>query len=64
MRNEKSLQKYWIHKKFKRSAFFISEKTAQKMDKVSTFYFIFKHFSIAMLGILLFCNILHLEMDF
>ena len=40
--NEKSLSKYLIHEKFKMSAYFISEKTAPKIDKFSTFYLIFK----------------------
>ena len=37
MRNGKSLPKYLIHEKFKMSAFFISEKTAPKMDKFFNF---------------------------
>ena len=37
LRNEKSLPKYLIHEKFKMSAFFISEKTAPKMDKFFNF---------------------------
>ena len=50
--NEKSLPKYLIHEKFKISAFFISEKTAPKMDKWTK------------LDILSFCNLLYLEIDF
>ena len=42
MRNEESLSKYLIHKKFKMSAFFISEKTAPEMGKFLAFYVIFK----------------------
>ena len=37
MKNEKSLSKYLIHKKFKMSAFFVSEETAPKMDKMFNF---------------------------
>ena len=37
IRNEKSLPKYLINEKFKMSAFFISEKTAPKMDKSFNF---------------------------
>ena len=33
MRNEKSLPKYFIHEKFKMSAYFISGKIAPNMDK-------------------------------
>ena len=37
MRNEKSLPKYLIHEKFKMSGFFISEKTAPKIDNFFNF---------------------------
>ena len=37
VRNEKSLPKYLIHKEFKMSVFFISEKTASKMNKFFNF---------------------------
>ena len=57
LRNEKSLPKYLIHEKLKMSAFFISEKQPQKWAKG-------RHFSITKLDILIFCNILHLEIDF
>ena len=37
MKNEKSLPKYLILEKFKMAAFFISEKTAPKTDKIFNF---------------------------
>ena len=51
-----------IQEKLKMSAFFISEKAIPKMDKVFNFLpYIQKA---AKLGILIFCNILNLEMGF
>ena len=47
------------------SAFFITDKAAPKMDKFSFFYLQRAAiFSIKKLDILIFCNTLHLEMDF
>ena len=68
MRNDELSLKYLIHEKFKMSAFLVSEKTAPKWTKFSTFYLIFKdyarHFCIAKLDILMFCNILHFGLGF
>ena len=60
LRNEKSLPKYLIHEKSRMSAFFISEKTTLKMEP----FLKFLPFRITKLDILIFRNILHLEMDF
>ena len=63
---EKSLPKYLIHENSKCQHLFTSEKTVPKRTNFSTFCLIFKghHFSITKLDILIFCNILHLEIDF
>ena len=67
MRNEKSLPTYLIHENSKCQHFFIYEnKTAPKTGRFFNFlqYLKGQHFSITKSAILIFCNILHLEMDF
>ena len=67
MRNEKSLPKYLIHEKFKVSAVFISEKNSPKNGHIFQLFTLYskgRHFSITKLDILIFCSILHLEMNF
>ena len=58
---EKLLPKYLIHENSKYQHFFISEKTAPTFF---TLYSKGRHFNITMLDILIFCNMLHHEMDF
>ena len=54
-----------IHEKFKMSEFFISVKTAPKMDKFCNFLpSKGRHFSIIKLDTLILSNIPHLEMGF
>ena len=58
---------YLIHEKFKMSAFFFFFKNSPKNSQsfqLFTLYSKRRHFSITKLDILIFCNILHLEMDF
>ena len=64
--NENSLPKYLIHEKFKMSTFFISEKQSKngQIFQLSTLYSKGFYFSITKLDILIYGNILDLEMDF
>ena len=64
--NENLLPKYLIHEKFKMSAFFISEKQSKngQIFQLSTLYSKGSYFSITKLDILIYGNILDLEMDF
>ena len=63
---EISLPKYLIHENSKCQHFFISEKQPQKTDKFFNFWPYIQRaaISVSKLGILIFCNILHLKMNF
>ena len=63
---EKSLPKYLIHENSKCQRFFISKKQPKtgQIFRLFTLYSKGRHFSITKLDILIFCNILHLEMGF
>ena len=53
--------------KFKISAFFYFWKNSRKQGQIIQLFALYskgRHFSITKLGILIFCNILHLEIDF
>ena len=64
MRNEKSLPKYLIHEdsKCQHFYFWINSSKSGQILQLFTLYSKDRHFSITKLDI--FCNILHLEMDF
>ena len=67
MRNKKSLPKYLIHENSKCQYFFISEKNSPKNGQSFQHFTLYSkgcHFSITKLDILIFSNILHLEIDF
>ena len=65
MKNEESLPKYLIYEKSKGQHFLFPKKTAQNGQ---IFQLILhskgRHFSMTKLDILIFCHILHLEIDF
>ena len=60
---EKSLPKYVIHENSKCQHFSISEKAIPKTDKIFNFLLYIQKAAISV-DILIFCNILHLKMDF
>ena len=66
VRNEKSLLTYLIHENSNCQHFLFLKKTIPKMDKFFKLlpYSKGRHFSITKLDTFIFCNILHLEMDF